>query len=91
MASDLENNGKLTPDPAVPETAPAPEENLDSAVRENQAANNRRRSAEGRPNNQAGERSDKAERSDRAAPRSLPLRRSLLLPPSNRLAKQRAH
>ena len=68
MASDLENNGKLTPDPAVPETAPAPEENLDSAARENQAANNRRRSAEGRPNNQAGERNDKAERSDRSAP-----------------------
>ena len=68
MASDLENNGKLTPDPAVPETAPAPEEMPDSAARENQAANNRRRSAEGRPNNQAGERNDKAERSDRSAP-----------------------
>ena len=71
MASDLENNGKLIPDPGAPETAPAPEEIPDSAARENQALNNRRRSAEGRPNNQAGERNDKAERperGDRSAP-----------------------
>ena len=68
MASDLENNGKLNPDPAPAEAAPAPESTSEAAARENQAGNNRRRSTEGRPNNnQAGEKNDKGERGENKA------------------------
>ena len=62
MASDLENNGKLNPDPGPAEAVPAPEATPEAAAREAQIGNNRRRSAEGKPNNHlAGEKNDKGE------------------------------
>ena len=67
MASDLENNGQLTPEPeAGSETAPAqvstPEQvsSPEQAVRESQGGNNRRRS-----NHQQGDRGDRGDRLDR--------------------------
>ncbi len=65
MASDLENNGPLTPDPGAPETAPAADAVAESGSRELSAVNNRRRPAENKLNNQAAERNDKAERPER--------------------------
>ncbi len=66
MASDLENNGQLTPDPGATETAPAADAVAESDSREQPAVNNRRRPAENNKlNNQAAERNDKAERPER--------------------------
>jgi transcription termination factor Rho len=72
LASDLENNGQLTPEPeAGSETAPAqvstPAQIIapEPAPRESQGGNNRRRSGEGRSNNQQGDRGERGDRGDR--------------------------
>jgi transcription termination factor Rho len=72
LASDLENNGQLTPEPeAGSETAPAqvsaPAQVIapEPAPRESQGGNNRRRSGEGRSNNQQGDRGERGDRGDR--------------------------
>ena len=64
MASDLENNGQLTPEPeaggesaAAPVTPPAQVAAPDLTPRESQGGNNRRRS-----NHQQGDRGDRGER-----------------------------
>jgi transcription termination factor Rho len=85
LASDLENNGQLTPEAAAGnEAAPAQVPTPESGSREAHAGNSRRRS--GHQQGERGERNDRQERNDRpdvraAAPATAPAAPPVAAPP----------